>query len=196
MNQAIFSVLGLLIIIPVLIAFYIDCKNNPKEFTTSLKSPKNRRLLTALIFLVIYFGLVKIWQFAIPLEKENGIEFNAKREKLGIPIIGTNWKMNQSESKQFETYWWKPEPRNGHFKKVISSGIFNAKTETDYYQNIKQPGTFAWSVYDFKNKAFEYFIEKPNPKITSITKSGNIKRNNPTIVSRVNKSEFDNYIVE
>ena len=196
MNNLIFYSLGFLIFLPIIIGYYFDYKSDPKEFNFSLKSLWKKRSSKALFFLIIYFSLIKIYEHTIPLNKDNGIEFNSTREKLGIPIIGENWKIDKSESNQFETYWWKSEPKNGHFKKVIEYGILKAKTETDFYQNKKQKGTFAWSIYNFENKTFEYYIEKPNEKIVSATEKGNLKYEKLTIESKINKTEFEKYITE
>jgi hypothetical protein len=196
MDNLIFYSLGFLIFIPIIIGFYFDYKNDPKEFKLTYKSFWNKRSSKALLFLIIYFSLVKIYEYGIPLNKNNGIEFNSTREKLGIPIIGENWNINKSESNQFETYWWKSEPRNGHFKKIIEYGILNVKTETDFYQNKKQEGTYAWSIYNFEKNNFEYYLEKPNEKIVSITEKGNLKNEKPTIEKKINKTEFDKYITE
>ncbi|MFN3943046.1 MAG: hypothetical protein ACK4K1_10485 [Flavobacterium sp.] len=196
MNNLIFYSLGFLIFLPIFIGYYFDYKNDPKEFILSLKSIKNKRLLKGLLFLFLYFSLVKIYEKTIPLNINNGIEFNSTREKLGIPTIDKNWELDKSESSQFKKYWWKAEPRNGHFKKVIEYGILNAKTETDFYQNKKQVRTFAWSVFKFENNKFEYFIEKPNDKIISVTEKGNLKYEKPTIIIRVSKTEFEKYITE
>jgi hypothetical protein len=196
MNNLIFYSLGFLILLPIIIGYYLDYKSDPKEFNLSLKSLWKKRLSKALFFLIIYFSLIKIYEHTIPLNKDNGIEFNSTREKLGIPIIGENWKIDKSESNQFETYWWKSEPKNGHFKKVIEYGILKAKTETDFYQNKKQEGTFAWSIYNFETETFEYYIEKPNEKIVSVTEKGNLKYEKPTIETKINKTEFEKYITE
>ena len=64
---------------------------------------------------------------------------------------------------------------NGHFKKVIEYGFSDIKSETDYYRNLIMKGTYTWSKYDFENKKFEYFIEKPNDKTVSVTESGKLK---------------------
>jgi hypothetical protein len=196
MNNLIFYSLGFLILLPIIIGYYVDYKNDPKEFKLSLKNFWNKRSSKALLFLILYFSLVKIYEHTIPLNKNYGIEFNLAREKLGIPLIGENWKIDKSQSEQFETYWWKPEPRNGHFKKVIEYGILKAKTETDFYQNKKQLRTFAWSVFNFENETFEYYIEKPNQEIISVTEKGNLKWEKPTIITKINKSEFEKYKTE
>lgn len=196
MENLIFYSLGFLIFLPIIIAYYIDYKNNPKEFNLSLKYLWKKRSSKALFFLLIYFSLNKIYEYAIPFNKNNGIEFNPTRIKIGIPIIGENWKINKSESNQFETCWWKSDPKNGHFKKVIEYGILKAKTETDFYQNKKQEGTFAWSVYNFESNIFEYYLEKPNEKIVSVSEKGNLKYEKPNIETEINKIEFEKYITE
>ncbi|WP_157811075.1 hypothetical protein [Cellulophaga sp. RHA19] len=147
----------------------------------------------------VYFGAflgIIIVDFFIPLNTNHGIEFNIEREKIGIPKLETDWKKDKTESEKYTTYWRKPEPRNGHFKKVIDYGILGAKSETDYYHNENQKGTFAWSKYDFGNNSFEYFIEKPNDKSVSVTESGKLKVEKLTIVEKVDKSEFEKYLVE
>jgi hypothetical protein len=196
MNNLIFYSLGFLIFLPTIIGYYIDYKSNPKEFNLSLKSLWKKRSSKALFFLLIYFSLIKIYEHTIPIYKNNGIEFNSTREKLGIPIIAENWEIDKSESNQFEINLCKSEPKNGHFKKNIEYGILKAKTETDFYQNKKQEGTFAWSIYNFENETFEYYIEKPNEKIVSVTEKGNLKYEKTTIEIKINKTEFEKYITE
>lgn len=183
--------IGFLIIVPILVAYYYDYKRNPKEFTFSIKT-----LGRGLIYIGIYVAIVTIYKTVFPINKNYGIDFNSERKKLGIPIIGENWKISDSESEQFKTYWWKPEPRSGHFKKIIEYGILNAKTETDFYQNKKLERTFAWSTFNYENKTFEYYIEKPNENIISVTEKGNIKFEKDTYVTKVNKIEFEKYITK
>jgi len=195
MNYLIIIFLGLLIIGPIAYGYYLDYKSNPKDFTLSLKT-LGKGLIKGLIFLAIYFGINKIYERTIPFNKNHGIEFNAEREKLGVPKIGDNWKIDDHYSEQFEVQWWKPNQRNGHFKKIIEYGILNAKSETDYYKNEKRKGTFAWSKYDFDDNEFEYFMEKPNDKNVSVTKNGKLKLEKPTVVLKIDKSEFEKYITE
>ncbi|WP_204346589.1 hypothetical protein [Psychroserpens algicola] len=144
------------------------------------------------------FFIVILWMFIsdliIPLNKNHGIDFNSERQKLGIPIIEKDWVLSTSESSQFETYWWKPEPRIGHFKKVIKYGILNIKSETDYYMNKTNTGIYLCSIYDFGNKNFEYFIEKPNDKLISKTESGRLKFEKPTRIEKIDLSEFEQFI--
>ena len=193
MDNLIFYSLGFLILLPIFIGYYFDYKNDPKEFKLSLKSILNKRLFKALLFLIIYFSFVKIYENTIPLNKNKGIEFNSTREKLGIPLIGKNWEINDS---RYRTIWSNVDSTDRHFRKTIEYGILNAKTETDFYQNKKQVGTFAWSVFSFENDTFEYFIEKPNEEIFSVTEKGNLKYEKPTIEKRISKVEFEKYITE
>ena len=148
------------------------------------------------IIIGIIVALFLVFNYAVPFNKNHGIEYNSEREKLGLAKLEKNWTIRDYESEQFATYWWKPEPRNGHFKKIIEYGILNPKTETDYYQNEKREGTFAWSKYDFGNNTFEYFLEKPNDKTVSVTDKGNLKLEKPTEILKINKAEFENYIAE
>lgn len=193
MDNLIIYSLGFLIFLPILIGYYFDYKNDPKEFKLSLKSLWNKRSSKALLFLIIYFSFVKIYEHTIPLNKNKGIEFNSTREKIGIPLIGKNWEINDS---RYRTIWSNVDSTDRHFRKTIEYGILNAKTETDYYQNKKREGTFAWSVYNYGNNSFEYYLEKPNEKLVSVNEKGNLKYENPTIEKKVNKTEFEKYITE
>ncbi|MCA1967368.1 MAG: hypothetical protein LDL23_12080 [Flavobacterium sp.] len=193
MDNLIIYSLGFLILLPILIGYYFDYKNDPKEFKLSLKSLWNKRSSKALLFLIIYFSFVKIYEHTIPLNKNKGIEFNSTREKIGIPLIGKNWEINDS---RYRTIWSNVDSTDRHFRKTIEYGILNAKTETDYYQNKKREGTFAWSVYNYGNNSFEYYLEKPNEKLVSVNEKGNLKYENPTIEKKVNKTEFEKYITE
>jgi hypothetical protein len=149
-----------------------------------------------IIIIGIIIGLYLVYNYAIPFNKNDGTEFNHQREKLGIPILGNNWTIDKSESEQFATCWWKPESRNGHFKKIIEYGIFKPKSETDYYQNENLKGTFAWSKYDYGKNTFEYFLEKPNDKTVSVNEKGNLKIEKQTEILNINKAEFEKYIKE
>jgi hypothetical protein len=193
MDNLIFYSLGLLIFLPIIMGYYFDYKNDPKEFNLSFKSLWNKRSSKALLFLIFYFSLVKVYEYGIPLNKNNGIEFNSTREKIGIPLIGKNWKTNESK---FRTLWWNFDSNNGHFKKIIEYGILKAKTEIDFYKNKNQEGTYAWSVYNYEKNTFEYYLEKPNEKIVSVTEKGNLKYEKPTIEMKINKTEFEKYITE
>ena len=181
--------------IGIAFAYYQDYKQNKTEFKSSLKTV-GKGLFNGIILLLVIGGIKKSSEYVIPFNKNHGIEFNTEREKLGIPKIGENWKISEYESGQFETYWWKKPPREGHFKKIIKYGIVNAISETDYYKNSKRKGTFAWSIYDFNNKKFEYFLEKPNANDFSIAENGKIKFEKPTIVENINKTVFEKYINE
>lgn len=184
----------LLIIIPIGIAYYHDYKQDPDEFVFSLKT-LGKGTYKGLLYAVVYIGLYTIYASLVPLNKNHGIEFNHKRNELGIPTLNKGW--TKLENEQFETTFWNPSMlKNGHFKKVIEYGILNASSEIDYYRNLKKEGTFAWSKYNFKNGTFEYFIERPNDKSVSFTKSGKLKLEKPTIIEKVKKSKFDKYISE
>lgn len=147
------------------------------------------------VFFGVFLGII-ISEFFIPLNTNHGLEFNSEREKLGIPKLKTDWEKDKTQSEKYTTYWWKPELRNGHFKKVIKYGILNAKSETDYYQNESRKGIFVWSKYNFENNTFEYFIEKPNDKSVSVTESGKLKVEKPTIIEKIERLEFEKHIAE
>jgi hypothetical protein len=178
-----------------MVAYYYDYKAYPKEFSLSIKT-LGKGLLKGLIFVALYFGINKAYEMIVPINKNHGIEFNSEREKLGIPTLKSDWKLSEYDSEQFETSWWKNTPQNGHFKKIIKYGVLNCKSETDYYQNEEIANSFAWSIYDFEKSKFEYFIELPNKNLTSYTESGRLKIEKPTVVKKVDKSEFENYIAE
>jgi hypothetical protein len=193
MTQNIFTIIGFIIVpLGIIFAYYKDYKKNKSEFKASLKT-LGKGIFQGLIFYGFLIGIKYGYELIIPINKNHGIEFNFEREKLGIPKIGENWKNRKYQSEQFTTYYWKPKPRNGHFKKVIEYGIINAKSETDYYHNEKIKGTFAWSKYDFTKKEFEYFLEKPNENEVTINEKGKVKYEKPTIIIKINKSEFDKY---
>lgn len=179
MNYGIYIIIGLLIVpLVIFYAYRKDYKQNPTDFKKSI-----RAVVGGLLGVLLFLGLKEVSKHIIPLKQNYGIEFNSKRKNYGIPVIKKDWEKDKYESEQFATFWWKPEPRNGHFKKVIEFGLINAKSETDYYQNKKIKGTFAWSKFDYNKKSFQYFLEKPN---------GRLK----TIIKKINKSEFEKYISE
>ncbi|WP_025665357.1 hypothetical protein [Aquimarina megaterium] len=184
-----------IIIVPIAIAYYYDYKSDPKEFDFSIKTI-GKGISKGLLYLVLLAGANAIYKSVVPINKNHGIEFNSEREKLGLPKLEKNWTISDWESEQFVTYWWKPEPKNGHFKKILEYGFLGLKTETDYYHNEKQKGTFAWSKYDFGNNTFEYFLEKPNDQTISVTKNGNLKFEKPTQILNIKKAEFEKYISE
>lgn len=195
MSYTIITILGLLIIAPILIAYYYDYKADPKEFSFSVKT-LGKGLLKGLIYVAVYFGIKKAYEWIVPFNKNHGMEFNSERKQLGIPTLKSNWEISDYQSEQFTTYWRKNEPENGHFKKVIAYGFLDCETETDYYKNEESEGTFAWSRYDFDKKSFEYFIESPNEKIATFSQSGELQVKKPTVVKNVSKEEFDDYIAE
>lgn len=194
MSFKIYIIIGFIIVpLAILFAYYKDYRQNKVEFKKSIKTA-SKGLVNGIIVLVLIGVLKMASEYIIPFNKNHGIEYNSEREKLGIPAIASNWKIYYSS--QFETQWWKPNPRYGHFKKIIEYGILNIKSETDYYQNGKIEGTFAWSKYDFKTKTIEYFIEKPNEKQISVTENGKLKYGRPTVIECITKVEFDNYITK
>ena len=194
MSYTIFTLLGLLIIAPILIAYYQDYKADPKEFSLSIKT-LGKGLLKGLLYVLIYFGVNQAYEWLVPFNKNHGMEYNTERENLGLPTLKADWAINEQESEQFKTYWWKPEPRTGHFKKVIVYGTFDCKTETDYYHSKTAKETTAWSEYDYEKNRFEYFIETPNID-EIVTQDGQWKVIKPTITNRLSKEEFKSYISE
>ena len=192
MDKFIVYSLGILIFLPIIIGYYFDYKANPEEFKLSIKSLWTKRFSKALLIFVVYFGVTKIYEIIIPLNKNYGIEFNSKRRTLGVLTIDKNWKIDKSESNQYTTCWRKSGVEFGHFKKVIDFGILKAETETDYYYTKYNKDSFTWSIYNFNNKTFEYYKEKPNKNIISVTEKGNLKCEKPTITTKINKTEFEN----
>ncbi|MCL5246520.1 hypothetical protein M4I21_11910 [Cellulophaga sp. 20_2_10] len=194
MIYTIISVLGLLLIVPILIAYYYDYKANPKEFHFSIKT-LGKGLIKGLMYVTIYIGMNKAYELIVPFNKDHGMDFNSQRKKLGIPILKANWKVSDYESGQFTTYWWKPKPYSGHFKKVLEYSIFNCKSETDYYSSKKIKGTVAWSIYDYDKKIFNYFIESPNSD-GIVSQVDGWKVINDKIIEAVSIEEFHHYITE
>jgi hypothetical protein len=191
MNYIIILILGILILGPILFGYYLDYKSDPKEFKFSLK-----RLKSLLIILIIYFVVNETSELIFPLNNNHGIEFNSEREKYGIPVIGDDWKIDEYNSKQFRIEWWKPEPRNGHFKKIIEYGYLNIKKEIDYYHNPKDKLSYGWTVYNYDTNKIEYYLELTNYNRYTTSKKGIMKLEKPTKIRNVSKSEFENYIVE
>tara|TARA_B110000046_G_C12801144_1_gene317241 strand:+ start:69 stop:659 length:591 start_codon:yes stop_codon:yes gene_type:complete len=196
MNYTIYIIIGFIIVpLGILFAYTKDYKQSKTGFNSSLKTT-GKGISKGIIFLAIIIGLKIASEYVIPVNKNHGIEYNVKRKELGIPTIANNWRIDNHYSGQFETQWWAPNPRSGHFKKIIEYGILNAKSETDYYQNKKIKGSFAWSKYNFNKNTFEYFLEKPNENEISITEKGKVKYENPKIIVNINKSKFEKYITK
>jgi hypothetical protein len=196
MNYEIYILIAFIIVpLGVLFAYYKDYKQNKTEFKASVKT-LGKGIFKGLATIGFLIGLNQIYELIIPINKKNRIEYNSEREKLGIPKIGENWENRKYQSEQFTTYWWKTEKKDGHFKKIVQYGILNAKSETDYYRNESKKGTYAWSKYNFGNNTFEYFIEKPNDKNDSITYKGKYKMEKPTILNKINKAEFEKFVIE
>tara|TARA_R110001632_G_scaffold54410_9_gene133346 strand:+ start:4840 stop:5406 length:567 start_codon:yes stop_codon:yes gene_type:complete len=163
MTYIITTLLGLLIIGPILYGYYIDYKRDPKQFTFSPKA-LFRDISKLLLYAVILLSVIKIYKWSVPLNKNHGVEFNIEREKLGIPTLEDQWELNNYQTKQFTMSWLNPEPKNGHFKKVIEYGFFNVKSENDYYQNSEKEGAQVWSTYDFDSKSFTYYLQLASEK--------------------------------
>lgn len=185
----------ILIIVPIGIAYYYDYKKDPKEFTFSIKT-LGKGIFKGLVYVGFLIGLNAIYELVIPFNKNYGIEFNSEREKLGIPKIGNTWENRKYDSDQYNVSWWNDDKSERHFKKIIKYGILNAKSENDYYKNENKKGIYVWSEYDFTNHRFEYFIEKPNDKVASVTENGKLKLEKPRIEQKINKSEFEKFISE
>ena len=194
MSYKIYIIIGYIIIpLVILFTYYKDYKQNKVEFKTSSKTA-SKGLVNGIIVLLLIGGIKITSEYIIPFNKNHGVEYNSEREKIGIPLIAPNWKIDEHYSSQFEKQWWKPNSRDGHFKKIIEYGILNIKSETDYYQNGKIKGTFAWSKYNFRTKTIKYFIEKPNENQISVTDNGKLKFSKPTVIESISKVEFNNYI--
>ena len=194
-DYIIITLISTAILVPILIAYFRDFKSNPKEFESALKSITNGAT-KFLIVMILGFGINKVYESLIPFNKNHGTEYNGERAKIGLPKIGKDWTNDETQSGQFETFWWKPNPNEGHFKKVIEYGIFGLRSEIDYYKNENLKETFAWSKYDFESNKFEYFFEKPNYEMFSVTKNGNLKMEKSTVTIKINKNVFDQYIAK
>lgn len=125
--------------------------------------------------------------------------YNDKREQLGLPILTSEWDEYKNEGNQFTTIWWKSHPRTGHFKKEITYNFWNAVSETDYYQSDQESkkgkGTLAWSIYNFEQNTFEYYIRVPlKEPIQSQQGEWQVLQENE--VKIINKEEFNRYIKE
>lgn len=120
------------------------------------------------IYFVIFMGVSYLYKNYIPFYKNHGIEFNNERQKLGIAKIGKNWK---NKMKQFESYWENKEPKSNHTEKIITYGILGVKSETDYYNCNGKEGKFIWSIYNFKNNTFKYFVRRLDDSNQEINKT-------------------------
>lgn len=181
-------------IVLIIRAYYLDNDNDRKEFRFSLRNVGNKVVEFGFILLLL-FGIKSAYKLFIPLNKNHGTEFNSEREKIGIPTIGNNWERRNPTSEQFTITWWKKDDLDGHFKKIIEYGITNVKFESDYYKNNLKSGTYVWSKYDYNTNVFEYFLEKPNTNIASISESGILIAEEPRIKKKISKSEFDAFIL-
>lgn len=191
-NYLIVILITTFFLIPFLFAYYKDYKSNPKEFNLGMKG-----VAKILMLVILYFSINKVYRILIPFNKNTGIEFNVERQKIGLPILDKNWKLEKSEDEQFKTTYWKlPSPKKGHFKKSIEYGILGANYETDYYKNDNFKQTFVWSIYDFEDCKVDYFLEKPNENVVSINDRGNLVEGKPSTVFKINKEQFNKFISE
>ena len=188
-------IIGLIIIIPILIGYYLDYRQDPNEFKFSIKK-LGKGFFQIAIFLVIFYSVNSVYEYIIPVNKNHGIDFNREREKIGIPVIGEDWKIRDYQSDQFITFWWSPEIEYGHFKKKIEYGILGIERETDYFKNPDQKGMYAWSTYNYDDQSFKYYIEIPNEKTHTVLSTGKLKLEKPTKIVSVEKSDFEEYIRE
>ena len=138
-------------------------------------------------FYIVLILIIMISDNFVPLNKNHGIEFNSERENLGIPIIETEWKKNRNISNKYLVEWLKPNPVNGHFKKVIEYGFFDIKTETDFFTNEKNQEIITSSKFDYRNNSFEYFLEKRNKTERS---------EHETKINKINKLKFEQLTFE
>lgn len=192
----IFGIITLtIIVLSIGIAYYYDYKSNPKEFSLSIKT-LGKGIFKGLVYAGFLIGWNAIYELVIPFNKNHGIEFNTEREKLGIPKIGNTWVNSKYDSDQYTVSWWNDKKSDRHFKKIIKYGIVNAKSEKDYYKNENKEGIYVWSEYNYTNETFEYFIEKPNDKVVSVTENGRMKFEKPRVEEKINKPEFEKFISE
>jgi len=146
-----------------------------------------------------FFNIIK----ATPI-KNNGIEFNSERDKMGIPRIENNWIQRTGSISPFNTHWYQRFSDDGkimHYKKVIKNGFFGIKYEYDYFNIYNQKGGFAWSKYDYKNKSFEYLLFKNSMnKSIFVNSKGEYEfptdENGKTEIVKISKAEFETYISE
>lgn len=180
-----------IIIVPISIAYYYDYKSDPTQFSTipSMGKALLKYLLKGGLSLLVLAGLNFIYESIIPFNKNHGFAFNSEREKLGIPKIADHWENREYGCDQYTIIWWDEATTGKHYKKVIEYGIFDIKSETDYYKfkNKNSWETSVWSRYDFETNTIEYFLEKPNENPFTRIASESVK---------INKLEFEEYISE
>lgn len=190
-------VFGIIIVIiligPIFIAYYYDYKNNPKEFVFSLKNVM-AGIFKIGIALVAWSIIDYVYEAIIPLNTNHGVSFNIEREKLGIPKIGSDWEIDDSD--QFEITWWNANRNASHFKKVIEYNYLDEKSETDYFTNKSSPGVYVWSTYEFDNHTMSYFTENPNEDIFHLTENGIKLIDDSKNTYKIDKQTYENFLSE
>lgn len=197
-------ILLIIVVIPTLIIFIFLFELFNKKFQLTKKRTLNRFIVLIFVLLftslnIYYFN--RIWVTPI---KNNGIEFNSERKKLGIPKIDSDWIHLRRSNSLFNTYWYRCYPydsNDGHFKKVIENGFFGLQNETDFYYTKNDKNIYVWSIYDFDNKSFEYFyFDRSVNKPIFINSKGDFRfytdENGNNGVIKINKTEFEKYITE
>lgn len=179
----------LFLCIPIGIAYYRDYKDNPNEFRIEYKRVK-KGLIKISIIVLIYYSVNAI----SPLFINRGINLNNERQKNEIPLLDKNWKKDKQSSSQYIDVWANYAITKGHFRKDTKYGIFNSKSELDYYKSILDNKTIVWSEFDYNKKTIKYYKEVPNENLTSITEKGNIKHEPHFVTIEINQSEFEKHI--
>lgn len=175
--------------VPIGIAYYRDYKNNPNEFKIEFTRVK-KWLFRTITLAIIYFSANAI----SPLFINRGLNFNDNRQKNKISLLDKNWKKDKQSSSQYLDVWADYAIKKGHFKKETKYGIFNPKSELDYYKSILSNEIIVWSVYDYDKKTLKHYKQKPNENLTSITEKGNLKQQPIFVTEEINKSEFEKHI--
>ena len=186
-------IIGLLIFIPIAIAYYYDYKSTPKDLNFSVEKVATKLLQLVAIMLVVFL-LGNLWEYAVPFNQKHGVEFNAERKAKNIPALDKDWNLEKQISNQFTKVYLNPKTEEKHFKKVIDYNYSDNISETDYYKDGLNSGNFVWSTYDFKNNTFKYFSEKPAEQIVSVNKAGRFYYNDPTKIIQISEADFQTFI--
>ena len=186
-------IIGLLILIPIAIAYYYDYKSTPKDLNFSVKKVATKLLQLVAIMLVVFL-LSNLWEYAVPFNQQHGVEFNAERKANNIPLLDRDWNLEKQTSNQFTKVYLNPKIKEKHFKKVIKYNYSDIISETDYYKDGLNSGNFVWSTYDFENNTFKYFSEKPAEQIVSVNKAGRFYYNDPTKTMQISETHFEAFI--
>lgn len=192
MFDSIMIIIGLLIIIPIAIAFYYDYKADSKSFIEPLKALAKKIAIVAFIYLAATL-IGKIYEHYVLPKNNFGTEYNSERANLKIALLPAEWELSEIEDGYFEKHWQNPNRQEHHFLKVSKFGFLKLESETDYYQNTQVDTKIAWSVYNFEDKEFRYFIEKPSEHIVSVDKSGKFRYNKLIELFEITEKEFKNF---